>query len=114
MTSTASSSASVSLLGTIQTSSPVSETNLTNMIDTVRACVSNDLTSDNDDDHVNEENDEENNDSENSDDVEDMDEAFIEENHQALGRENENEAEIDEEFQDLDQIIESFKTRVRL
>lgn len=83
VTLTVSSSASVSLLNTIPTSSPISETNLSTMISTARATVSNDLrVSDNDDNHDhdvdrNNRDDDRDEDDDDRDDNDGMDEAFI-------------------------------------
>ena len=120
-TTTVSSSASVSLLNTVPTSSLISETNLTTMISTARANVSNDLlafpntnnnvdsdNSDNDDIRDDDVRDDDDRDDDDRDD-DDRDEAFIAGDEQL----EDNDGNIEEEMQDFDEDIEHFKASVR-
>ena len=114
MTSAVPSSSTVSVLNTTTTSSPVSETSLTNMIDRARASVSNNLLAPNtnNEDEEEKEEDSDRNDHQDKEDNDDMDNAFPEAGEPALNNDDA-EAEFDVEMQDLDQMVESFKNRAK-
>ena len=74
------------------------------MIDRARASVSNDLLAP----HINNEDEEDSDRNDDQEDNDDMDSAFLEAGEPALNKDDA-QAEFDEEMQDLDQKVESFK-----